>query len=98
MGLRTQWLALDDTLLMGENDAHVAELFNGTGMDVRVVPDQGVTPRRVIPLDPGTGSPGPLSRCSSADRAAGLLPCEPEFESTYRATTERATSAVLGTQ
>lgn len=37
--LRTQWLALDDVLLMGATDAHVAELFSGTGMDVRVVPD-----------------------------------------------------------
>jgi len=39
--LRTQWLALDDVLLMGEKDAQVAELFNGSGMDVRVVPDLG---------------------------------------------------------
>ena len=37
--LRTQWLALDDVLLMGAKDGHVAEMFNGTGMDVRVVPD-----------------------------------------------------------
>ncbi|PYY38844.1 hypothetical protein [Curtobacterium sp. MCPF17_046] len=35
--IRTQWLALDEHLLLGQQDAHVADMFNG--MDIRVVPD-----------------------------------------------------------
>jgi len=37
--IRTQWLALDEHLIFGGGDAHVAEMFEGTGMDVHVVPD-----------------------------------------------------------
>ncbi|QWS34046.1 hypothetical protein [Curtobacterium aetherium] len=39
--IRTQWLALDDHLLFGQQDAHVAEMFRQTSMDVHVVPDLG---------------------------------------------------------
>lgn len=39
--IRTQWLALDDILIMGEKDAHVAALFDKTGMTVQVVPVLG---------------------------------------------------------
>lgn len=37
--IRTEWLALDDVLLFGQQDAHVAEMFAGTGMSPIVVPD-----------------------------------------------------------
>lgn len=37
--IRSQWLALDDVLIMGEKDASAAALFENTGMNVFVVPD-----------------------------------------------------------
>lgn len=37
--IRTQWLALDDVLILSEKDAQVAALFGNTGMNVLVVPD-----------------------------------------------------------